>query len=246
MTALLASSTLFRGERRVRITFSSALAAGAFSTSLYAVATADDLGASPITVEAAYAISSDSNSVELSVDSNFTPGGQYTITCTSVPPISGTNFTGTIQGQCPAPSYATYQNVEPETQDLQLVLYGEDIQWDGNDFDESPTGDLLTLQGRPNWQAAMARRMTSYGIIWDASYGANAYASVDAPQPYQTSLAGKFLAQARQDDRTAQATIAFSQNAANAQEFDFNMQITGRDGLDPIVLPVPTGLLNFS
>ena len=60
------------------------------------------------------------------------------------------------------------------------------------------------------------------------------------------SLAGKFLAQARLDNRTKQASIVFAQNQTNTQEFDFAMSITGRDGLDPITVPAPTGLLNNS
>ncbi len=243
MTTLAVLSSQFRSVRRIRLTFSSALASGAFLTTPYVVSSVDGLGASPITTEAAFAISSDPNSVELSVNSDFTPGGQYLVTCTNVPPITGSNFTGTIQNQYGQPPIAG-PNAEPETSDLQLILYGVDLQWDGIDFDEDTTGDLLTIQGRPNWQAAMARRMISNGITWDASYGAKAYQSVDAPQPYQASLAGRFLAQARLDNRTKQASIVFAQNATNPQEFDFAMSITGRDGLDPITLPAPTGLLN--
>lgn len=244
MTALQVLTTQFRSIRRIRLGFSSALASGAFLTTPYAIASADGLGASPISIEAAFAISSDPNSVELSVNADFTPGGQYVVTCTNVPPVTGTDFTGTIQGQYGTLLLTAAPNVEPETTDLELILYGVDIQWDGVDFDEDPTGDLQTIAGRPNWQAALNRRMISNGITWDASYGAKAYAAVDAPQTYQQSLAGKFLAQARLDNRTKQASIAFQQNPTNLQEFDFAMYVTGRDGLDPLVVPAPTGLLN--
>ena len=86
MTALVVLTSQFRSIRRIRLGFSSALASGAFSTTPYAVSSFDGLGASPIGVEAAFAISTDPNSVEISVNSDFTPGGQYLVTCTNVPP----------------------------------------------------------------------------------------------------------------------------------------------------------------
>jgi len=243
MTALSLLSDSFRGQYRIRLQFSSALAAGAFTVpSMYSVSTADNQGASPITVVSLFAISSDPNSVEIAINSPFAQGCLYTVLCTSVPPVSGTSFTGTITDRFPQATTA-YQNVEPETSDYFLILYNRDVQWDGSDFDETASGDLQTVSGRPNWKGAMNRRVVSYGVQWDTSYGGKTGQFVDAPSPMQTSLAGALLSQARLDNRTRSASISVVENTADpvGGSWFLDMHLVGIDGLGTITVssPVP-------
>lgn len=237
-TTLIADE--FRGARRVRLVFSGALASGAFtSTSLYAVADADSSGPSPINVEAVFAISSNPNAVELSVSCDFVGGAHYTITCTSVPCADASHFTGSVQDRVALPVRAPV-NAEPETSDVDLVLYGRDLAWNGQDFVQGPGGDLATVTGQPNWQAAVTRRELSAGITWDPAYGAQANEYVDAPDIFQRPLAGILLAQARLDDRTAQASIEVAQDPNDADSWIFLMSLQGRDGLQPITVTIPS------
>lgn len=232
------NNSIFRGARRIRLLFSGPLASSAFtSLSYYAVASADNTGPSPISVEAVFAIASDPNAVELAIPVDFTPGGLFLFTCTALPAADSSFFTGSIENRVGQPVVAP-PNVEPETSDYAAVLYGIDLAWNGG-LQEDTTGDLMQISGRPNWQGAMQRRMISGGLTWDALYGANAEQAIDAPDAFAPALAGQFLAQARQDNRTNQATISFSQNPADVNGFTFAMQITGRDGLDPIVVTPP-------
>jgi hypothetical protein len=226
-------TTQINGTRRVRLFFSGPLAVGAFNTSLYAAATADGGGPSPISIEAAFAIATDPNAVEIAINCDLTPGGLYTVTCTSVPGTDSSTFTGTANIRAVQP-VSPPANVEPETSDFQLTLYKRDIAWGSQGFIEDSTGDLRTISGRPNWQGAMSRRMISDGVTWDAVYGAKAQQAVDAPAAFQTSLAGQFLAQARLDPRTYQASISLSDNPNDSGGFGFDMEITGRDGLDVV------------
>jgi hypothetical protein len=188
-------------------------------------------------VEAIFAIASDTSQVELAVDSDFVGGGLYTIGCVSVPGIDSTTYTGTIQNRYGQPTTAA-PDTEPETSDLSLLLYNRDIFWNGQDFQEDTSGDLATIAGRANWQGALSRRMISSGIMWDATYGAKSDQGVDAPVALQPSLAGRFLGQARLDNRTAQATIDFSDDP-NTGIASFTIIVTGVDGLDRISVPAP-------
>jgi hypothetical protein len=229
---------VFRGTRRWRLLFSGPLASGAFtSTSYYAVVSADSTGPT-VAIEAVFAIASDPNAVELSVSCDFTPGGLYTATVTAVPAADSSTCTGSITDRVAQPVTAP-PNVEPETSDYDLVLYSRDLAWGSAGFAEDPTGDLLTTSGRSNWQGALSRRMISNGVTWDATYGAKAEQYVDAPDAYQPSLAGLFLAQARLDDRTKSASIDFAVNPNDPGGFAFALAATGRDNLDPIAIPAP-------
>lgn len=232
----------FNGARRWRLFFSGPLASGAFLTGPYAVS--DSIGPSPISVEAAYAIASDPNAVELSVSADLCGGQIYTVTCTAVPGTGGGgSFTGTFQDRTPL-QVAAPPNVEPAQADIDLVLYSRDLYWNGQDFSEDATGDLVTVAGSPNWVGAMGRRMSFGPLKWARRYGANAYQYVDAPDAYQRPLAGALLGQARQDNRTATASVDVVQAPGDPDGWIFEMELTGRDGLQvqTIQIPAPTSL----
>jgi len=160
--AIVPLSVHFRGTRRVRTIFTGALASGAFtSTSLYAI-TADDGGANPMAVLAVFAIANSPNAVEFAVDSDLTSGALYTVTFTGVPGVDLSTFSGTVDSRV-ALVLTQLPNVEPETQDIDPLFYGRDLAFK-NDYLEDPSGDLMTISGRPNWIGAIGRRLASDGL----------------------------------------------------------------------------------
>lgn len=231
-------SIVYRGTRRVRAIFSGALGSGAFtSTSYYAIAAAEE-GASPITVNAVFAIASSPETLEIAVDSDLTSGALYTVTFTALPLSVGT-YTGSVQARVGL-ALNDLTNVEPTTQDLDLLLYERDLVYDGNDIAEDATGDLLTITGRANWIGALWRRFGSDGLPWDPSYGPEASQYVDAPKPYQVGLAGQLVAQARLDDRTKQATVVVTDVPGTVDTVQFTVSVSGQDGLDPQTFTLPS------
>jgi len=100
---------------------------------------------------------------------------------------------------------------------------------------------LATVSGRPNWFGAIYRRETSSGITWDPTYSPRADQYVNAPDRFRLPLAGRLVAQARADDRTAQATCTVTQFASDptGNGWVFALTIVGRDGLDPATINVP-------
>lgn len=238
MTTAL-SELLFRGDRRVRLFFTGALAAGAYtSTALYAVACDDGGGASSINVVAVFAVVGTPSAVELAVDEDWGGGALYTVTCTAVPCADSSTFTGSLDARVGLP-LTTPVNAEPATNDIDLLLYGRDLLHDGTDFVLDSTGDLGTTSGRENYRGAMGRRMASNGLPWDDTYGGKGEEYVDAPEAQSLPFAGNLLSQARMDDRTKQAAVEIVQSDEDPGDWAFEMTLTAQDGLDDITLTVP-------
>ena len=232
------NTLIFRGSRRIRLFFTGALAGGAFtSTALYGVTNTDGLGASPINVVAVFSVSTDPNAVELAIDSDLASGAQYKIQCTAVPCADATNFTGNLIAAVGL-SLTAPTNIEPGQNDIDLLLYQRDLLHDGTDFVEDATGDLATQTGRSNWINALSRRVGSYGLGWDPTYGPRPDQYVDAPQTYSIPFAGSLVAQVRLDDRTQQGTVQTVQDPNDPGGWFFNIKVTGKDKLDPIELNV--------
>jgi hypothetical protein len=222
----------------VRLLFSGALGAGAFtSVSYYAVSS--DIGPSPTNVTQAFAIGGTPNGVELAIDEDLAIGAIYTLTVTAVPFADTSTCTGAIYGSTAQPT-TTPADAEPATSDVDLLIFGRDLLHDGNDFVEDTTGDLATIEGPPNWKGAIGRRMASYGIKWDRRYSPRADLYVNAPDAYKLPLAGTMVAQAQADDRTKTANISVAQ-AADPNSYTFSMKIFGKDGIATytVDLPIP-------
>lgn len=231
-----AVSVEIRGTRRIRTAFSGPLASGAFTTlSLYSI-TATDGGINPINVVAVFAIASSPSAVEFAVDSDLSSGALYQVGYTAVPGADSSFFTGTTLARI-ALELTDQPNVEPETQDLDLLLYGRDLQFK-NDFLQDASGDLLSSTGRKNWLGAMTRRFGSDGLGWDPSYGPQAEAAVEGPQALAPSFAGALVAQARLDDRNKQASVTVDQAPNDPAGFVFNITLIGRDGLSTQTISV--------
>ena len=245
MSNTLLAVDMSRGLSRTRLFFANALASGAFtSTSYYAIASADGLGPAVMNVVAVFAVASNSAAVELAVEPPMNPGGLYTLTATSVPCADSSTFTGSLQGRTGIP-VAAPPNVEPERNDFTLLLYSRDLLYQGNDFAETAGGDLATVSGQANYFGAIERRMSSSGLTWDPGYGPRADQYVNAPDALSRPLAGVLVAQARADDRTAQATVQVVTlpGDASGNGWLFEVTVVGKDGLAPKTLTVPPSKL---
>lgn len=235
------NTVVFQGTRRIRVFFTQALAAAAFtSLGYYSVTNTDGLGTSPIAVQAAYAVLGSTNAVELAVDSDLVPGASYNAVFAAVPFADTTTFTGTISAALGL-NVSASSNAEPAVDDLSLLVYGRDWQFaDTGDFASTGGGDIATIVGQPNWQGAITRRLTSYGLLWAPSYSPRANAFVNAPDAYQQPFAASLVAQARADDRTRTSTAQPTSNLGGVSgAYGFLVTMTGKDKLQPITVSVP-------
>ena len=221
---------VFRGNRRVRVTWTGPLGAGAFTTPTpYAVTSVDGAGFNPITVGAVFAVATDPNSVELAVNADWAAGGVYQVGFAAVPCADLTNYTGTLAAQVPFQPGAA-PNQEPAATGIDALLFGRDLAHDGNDLVEYATGDLLTVTGPANWQSAIVRRELSQGLTWDPAYSPQAAEYVDAPAFYQKPLAGRVVAQALADRRTKTASVAVIEDPNNPASFTFRLTLVAING----------------
>jgi hypothetical protein len=219
-----------RHDRRLRLLFSAALAAGAFtSTIYYAVASTDSAGANP-SVSAAIAVPNEPNAAELALDPALVAGGSYTVTLTAVPALAGGTCSDSdafVFGAAP-----TTTNVEPETDDTDELLYGVDLVWaqgadTGGDYVETADGDLATITGPQNAIGAVERRLRGEPLAWDPTYSARAYDFVDAPPGEAPTLRSSLVTQAREDNRVIDASCTVSLDDEGNAIFDTIVQLVG-------------------
>ena len=202
-----------RHERRIRLLFSHALASGAFTPGLYTVTSVDGDAADPPVV-AAYAVLNSPAVVELHLGADLVQGGHYRASAPGVPGTDGDTTpdpsavgfrVGTARGgaELSAPRKASA---------LERRLYGWDLVHDGNDFVETPDGDLADAAGVTVARADLRRRVESNGLPWRPSFGLHARAWVDAPAPALAQVPVLAVAEVRKDDRvlSAEAEIVFS------------------------------------
>ncbi len=228
--SLAPNAAVFRGHRRVRISFTAALGAGAFaSTSLYTVTNTDGRGFNPIAVSGVFAVASDPNSVELAVSCDWTDGAAYALGFVAVPAAVGPAFTGTLNAFTPG-QVQQLPNAEPAASDADVVLFFRDLAHDGTDYLEDAAGDLRTTTGQSNWQNALVRRELSQGLSWDPSYSPQADQYVDAPAFLQKPLAGRIVSQALADPRTRSATVAVVEDPSNPADFTFQLAPVAQNG----------------
>jgi hypothetical protein len=223
-------SAVARHERRVRLVFDSPLAFGAFtSLGLYSVASGD--GAVPIS--GLVGVLGMPNQVDLALGADLQPSVVYFVAATGVPAFDGsTSPAGTrasIRLASPPPVPASAEITPDDDTEL---LYGIDLVWSGEDYAESAAGDLATVGGPDNVQAALSRRFASDGLPWDDTYGARPRRYIDGSPLVLPSLRGSLVRQARLDDRVKAASAALS---ADAREFDVSVKLIGDD--QPLSVP---------
>lgn len=207
-----------RSARRVRLEFSSALAAGAFVPSWFTVVSEDSATGNPVVV-AAIAVPTLSNYVELALDRNLAEGGQYTLHVVSgVPAADASTAPAAVQYFYP-PTTAPAPSDTVSARDLLQLIFQEDIAHDptrGHSL--APDGDLATVGGAENVKATSTRGLLSSGLPHRFGWGAKLRKYVDAPSLLLPTLRGAIERQLRRDDRVTGARGSM-QEGSNGQHY---------------------------
>ncbi len=224
-------SAVARHERRVRLVFDMALAPGAF-TNLGPYTVSGDDG-SQIAIAGLVGIVGMPNQLDLALGADLQVGVVYLVVAAGVsaqggsvtPP--GTRAPMRLAAPPPVPVDA---EVTPD--DITDALYGVDLVWSGEDYAETAAGDLATVGGSDNVQAALTRRFAADGLPWDDTYGAKPRRYIDGSPGALPALRGTLVRQARLDDRVKTASAALS---TGSSEFDVSVKLIG----DDVPLSVP-------
>lgn len=196
-----------RSNRRLRLAFSETLAAGAFAaTAFYSVSCTDGVGVTP-TVVAVFALPGSGNVCEIALGDDLTDGAAYSVSAVGVPASGG--------GTTPADSTLTFRRgvilqspraADTPADDILTEVYGEDLVWLDGDMAEDASGDLATIGGVENVDAALARRIESDGLDWDENYGGKLRQFVDGPAASAGEMRGICTRQLLRDDRVLRAS----------------------------------------
>ncbi len=242
--AIALNNVQIRHERRVRLIFSTTLAAGAFtSVAFYTVTSVSGEATSP-TVIAALTVTGSPEVVELQMGADLVRGQRYTFSAVAVPAAD--------LSTTPDPSevVAYYGEILPSpglqsggVSELDELLYGRDILFDGGDFVEDGQGDLLTISGVVSLEAALRRCATSNGLPWAPEYGVHADEFVDVPIEGLLPLRGRAESAMRADDRVARVRVTIeSDNEGGTGTVAIDVTPIGAgDALRQIQVAIPLG-----
>lgn len=225
--AIAFDSLAFRSIRRVRLAFSAALGAGAFSTLKYAVTSLDAAGTDEA-VTAALALADSPQSVELALQFDLVALGRYRVTFTAVPGADASTVTGTFDFETPGEQQHASATVQQD--DVLALLYGEDLVFDGNDFVEGADGDLAVEKGPEVIKAWMMDMVESEGLLWDADYAPNTRRYVDGTVGALPSLRGEILRKALRNGRIKQANAKILPQVDGLEDqatIDIDIALTG-------------------
>jgi hypothetical protein len=172
------------------------------------------------------------NEVDLALGADLVAATAYTVLASGVPALDGSATpTGTSAAVRLASRPAVPSDAEVTPDDVTELLYSVDLVWN-RDYIEDAAGDLATVTGPDNVQAALMRRFASDGLPWDDTYGAKPRRYIDGSPLAVPGQRGELVRQARLDDRVKAARAALS---ADASEFDVSVQLVG----DDVALSVP-------
>ncbi len=242
MTIALTSITV-RHERRLRLGFSNLLAAGAFtSTAFYTVTSLDDGGAAPA-VSAAIVVSGSPNFVELSLADDLAQDASFSIAAVAVPAVDAS--------VTPPGSALTFRTGRPALQpneelpgdDIRALIYGVDLVFDGSDYVETADGDLATVSGQANAEAAVQRRCMSDGLPWAPAYGAHPRRYVDGARGAIAELKGALVRETLNDDRVDACTVDIVDDDTHPERTTFviNATLKGAVAPTPVSVTLRTG-----
>lgn len=231
MAALV--GVVVRHERRIRLRFDVELRAAAFASGFYVVTNRDGRGVSPQVV-GALVVGADLHQVELALGADLAPGSLYEVRVTGALAVDGS----TVDASTPfRPGEPTVDVAKPAgVDDLDALLYGVDLVHDGTDYVENADGDLASVSGIPNVEAAVQRRLFADGLPWDPTYGAKARRFVDGPAGALPPLRGALVQEALKDDRVAAADATLAPDGV----FDVDVTPIGAAGPATVRIPINT------
>jgi hypothetical protein len=208
--SILLSAVDVRHEQRVRVVFTTALASGAFGVpgpAYYSIENLDGKGANP-SISAALIVANSPNVVELVLSIPLARGASYTLAAEGVPAVDLTvtpvgSATGLRWGAPPV-----RENHEVVVSDRDRLLYGTDLLFNGNDYEETPTNDLGDVSGAPNVTKALNNRAVSEGLPWKPSHGGKLRQFVDSPSAVSGTMKGQLTSQFLQDPRVNNVKVS--------------------------------------
>ncbi len=215
-----------RHERRLRLVFSAPLAASAFGTpgpSPYLVENQDGAGYSP-GVASALVVAGATTNVELALDADLVGGALYRVRAIGITAQDASVTTAASDQMFRFGVPAKVSNVEPKANDAELLFFGRDLFWTGNDYGETVEGDLATTEGLRNAQAAQTRRMLGSPLAWAPSYSPRARRFVDAPTQTVAALRADIEANALRDDRVESCTAELILDADDPTQSYFEVR----------------------
>lgn len=226
---MLALTQIFpRSDLRLRLVFNAPLAVGAFDASRYAVRSSDAAGADP-PVRQAMLVPGLPACVELVLGASLVGGGVYEVECLDVP--SGAESVSGVRAFTVArPAAVARAGERSGSGALERELFGADLVFEEDDFALGPDGDLATIAGAENAMSAVVNRFLSEGLSWDDGYGAKPREFVDGARGEITSLRGRLIREAQQDDRVQRAEVTVrpaDPNAPDEAEIDVTAVLTG-------------------
>ncbi len=231
MVALL--TAVARHERRIRLVFDGPLAPAAFtSPALYSVTGSDG---STVAISGLVGLIGMPGEIDLALGADLQPTIAYTVGAGKVPAGDGTTTpvgTRAVVRLATTPSVPVDAEVTPD--DITNLLYGVDLVWSGQDYVETAAGDLSSVGGAENVQAALTRRMASEGLPWDDTYGAKPRRYIDGTPGALPGLRTTLVSQALADDRVKTATAVLDQPSS---QFDVTVGLVGDDR--PLSVPGP-------
>lgn len=239
--AIALVAVFVKHERRVRLSFSEALAAGAFTTLGYYGCTSADGSEPNPGVEALFVVPNSPNVVELQLGSSLVGGALYAITAVGVPGVdAATTPPGTGDsiryGAQPVPA-----NVETPPDDIDALIYGVDLVHDGSDMVETAAGDLATISGISNAAQALQRRETGDPLVWDPDYSPKLRTFVDGTPGALAAAQGEVARQALLDDRvdTASSQLNFDPTVVGGAFLNLDVVFIGSPEPLAIKIVVP-------
>lgn len=204
---------------------------------LYTAASEGPVAASP-TIRAVYRVANQPSSAELVLDIDLVSGAAYTITMVNVPALAGGPvFSGT--GRLVYSSAQTaVPNVEPIVSDYDVILFGRDLVWNGNDFEEDVNGDLATIAGIPNAEGALRRRFLGSPLPYAQNYSPNAREFVDSNDA--TPLGSRLREQALRDPRVLSVKVFATEDSDGNIVFEITPKFIGDRPAEPISVTLDT------